>query len=314
MNTATSALIQRACGSVIASLALCAGAWSGPVQERVAAQHSLRVCIWPDYYGITFRDPRTQQLTGIDIDLSAELGKDLKVKVDYVDSSFTAIAQDLRTDRCDVGMFAIGMLPQRMTHLRFTQPYLSSDIYGITTQSNAVIRKWSDIDQPGVLVAVQAGSFMEPVMGERLKHAKLVRISPPAMREQELESGRVDVFMTDYPYSRRLLDSADWARLVSPPQPVYVLPYAYAVKPGDDAWHKTLDDFVGNGDVLDEFVAIRIRRAIFHLGLYAGNSEIVRLVALIAAIDVDLVVIVGIDLRRRKVVENFVLLRFEFFA
>ncbi len=237
-------LIQRVCGSILASLVLCGAASAGPVQDRVSTRQTVRVCIWPDYYGITFRNPRTQQLTGIDIDLSAELGTDLKVKVDYVESSFTSIAQDLRADRCDVGMFAIGMLPQRLAHMRFTQPYLSSDIYGITTQSNAVIKQWSDIDQPGVLVAVQADTFMEPVMGERLKHAKLVRISPPATREQELESGRVDVFLSDYPYSRRLLDNADWARLVSPPKPVYVLPYAYAVKPGDDAWHKTLDDFV----------------------------------------------------------------------
>jgi cyclohexadienyl dehydratase len=42
--------------------------------------------------------------------------------------------------------------------------------------------------------------------------------------------------MTDYPYSRRLLDNADWATLVAPPKPFHVLPYAYAVKPGDDAW------------------------------------------------------------------------------
>jgi ABC-type amino acid transport substrate-binding protein len=50
--------------------------------------------------------------------------------------------------------------------------------------------------------------------------------------------------MTDYPYSRRLLDNADWARLVAPPTPFHVLPYAYAVKPGDDAWAQQVDDFV----------------------------------------------------------------------
>ncbi len=237
-------ILRIAFTSALASLMLCAAAVAGPAQERVSARHTVRVCIWPDYYGITFRNPRTQQLTGIDIDLSAELGKDLKAKVEYVESSFATLVEDLRADRCDVGMFAIGMLPQRMAHLKFTQPYMSSDIYGITTKSNAVIKQWTDIDQPGVLVAVQAGTFMEPVMGERLKHAKLVRVSPPATRERELEGGRVDVFMTDFPYSRRLLDNADWARLVSPPKPVFVLPYAYAVKPGDDAWLKTVDDFV----------------------------------------------------------------------
>lgn len=244
MKTTMHSLIQLACGSALASLVFCGAAWAGPVQDRVSSRKAVRVCIWPDYYGVTFRNPLTQQLTGIDVDLSAELGSDLKVKVEYVESSFTSIAEDLRADRCDVGMFAIGMLPQRMAHMRFTQPYLNSDIYGITTQSNTVIKQWGDIDQPGVLVAVQAGTFMEPVMGERLKHAKLVRIKPPATREQELESGRVDVFLSDYPYSRRLLDNADWARIVAPPKPIYILPYAYAVKHGDDAWHKTMDDFV----------------------------------------------------------------------
>ena len=57
------------------ALALAApAAHAGPVLDRVQGRRSVRVCIWPDYYGVTFRNPRTQQLGGIDIDLSAELG------------------------------------------------------------------------------------------------------------------------------------------------------------------------------------------------------------------------------------------------
>ena len=66
----------------------------------------------------------------------------------------------------------------------------------------------------------------------------------PMTREAELEAGRIDVFMTDYPYSRRLLDNADWARLVTPTRTFHVLPYAYAVKPGDDEWLAQVNDFV----------------------------------------------------------------------
>ena len=228
----------------VLGLASVAPVHAGGILDKVMAERTVRVCIWPDYYGITYRDPRTQQLGGIDIELSTELGKDLRARVQYVDSSFPTLIDDLQADRCDVAMFAVGMQPRRMAALKFTRPYLKSDIYGVTTRSNPVIREWADIDQPGVAVAVQAGTFMEPVMAGRLKHAKLVRIAPPATRERELESGRVDVFMTDYPYSRRLLDNADWARLVESPGPVFELPYAYAVKPGDDAWLQAVDDFV----------------------------------------------------------------------
>ena len=140
--------------------------------------------------------------------------------------------------------FAIGMLPQRLERLRFTRPYLRSDIYGVTTKGNRVVRGWDDIDKPGVQVGVQAGTFMEPVMTQSLKQARLVVVAPPTTRERELESGRIDVYMSDYPYTRRLLDNADWAELIRPPKPFHVLPYAYAVKPGDDAWLQTMEKFV----------------------------------------------------------------------
>ncbi len=219
-------------------------AWAGGVLERVKASATLRACIWPAYYGVTFRNPRNQQLKGIDIDLSAEFARELGFKLVYVDSSFATLTGDLLGNRCDVAMFAVGVTPERQQQLRFTQPYLQSDIYGVTTRSSRIIRTWDDIDQPGVQVGVQAATFMEPVMAQVLKHAALVVIRSPQTREEELEAGRVDVFMTDYPYSRRLLDNADWARLVAPARPFHPIPYAYAVKPGDDAWWQMVEQFV----------------------------------------------------------------------
>ena len=230
--------------TALLSLAAATPALAGAVLDRVTSSASLRVCIWPDYYGVTFRNPRTQQLGGIDVDLSQEFGKDLAATVTHIDSSFPKLIEDLLTDRCDIAMFAIGVLPSRQLALKFSQPYLQSDIYGVTTRSNRIIKSWTDIDKPGVQVAVQAGTFMEPVMAAGLKNAKMIVVRPPQTREQELEAGRVDVFMTDYPYSRRLLDNADWAKLIAPPTPYHVLPYAYAVKPGDDAWLKRVDEFV----------------------------------------------------------------------
>jgi cyclohexadienyl dehydratase len=241
MNTIP--LIRTSLASIGLALGA-AAAQAGPVLDRVKAAQSVRVCIWPDYYGVTFRNPRTQQLTGIDVDLSAEFGRDLKAKIEYVETSFPKLVDDLKADRCDIAMFAVAVLPARAAQLAFSKPYLQSDIYGITTKSNRVVREWADIDKPGVQVAVQAGTFMEPVMADALKQATMVVVKPPATRERELESGRVDVFMTDFPYSRRLLDNADWATLVSPPRPFHVLPYAYAVKQGDEAWLAQVDEFV----------------------------------------------------------------------
>jgi cyclohexadienyl dehydratase len=230
--------------AAVACAASALPARAGAVSERVKSSETVRVCIWPDYFGVSHRNPNTHQLEGVDIDLSAELGRDLRAKVQYVDSSFATLIEDVTADRCDVAMFAVGMLPQRMQHLKFSRPYMQSDIYAITTKSSRTVRQWADIDKPGVLVGVQGGTFMEPVMKASLAQADMVVVKPPATRERELEAGRIDVFMTDFPYSRRLLSSADWARLIAPPTPFNVLPYGYAVKPGDDAWLATIDAFV----------------------------------------------------------------------
>ncbi len=214
--------------------------------ERVQAAKVVRVCIWPDYYGITYRNPKTQELTGIDIDLAHELGKDLGVAVKFIDSSFAKLIDDVTQDHCDVAMFAIGITPSRAQKLRFTQPHLASDIYGITTKRNKRIKSWVDIDKPGSVVAVAKGTLHEPVMKEVLKQAQLVALDTPFAREQEVQSGRADVFITDYPYIQRFLANADWARLVSPPSNYHVTPYAYAMLPGDDVWHARLERFVSD--------------------------------------------------------------------
>jgi ABC-type amino acid transport substrate-binding protein len=219
---------------------------AGDVWKRIQASQTVRVCIWPNYYSITYRSPRDQKLTGIDIDLSAALAKDLKVTLSYVDSSFVNLISDLQSDVCDVAMFGVGVTPQRQSELAFSNPYLRSGIYGVTTRSNRRIQDWDDIDQPGILVGVQAGTFMEPVMASALQRAELVRIKSPQTREQELEAGRIDIFMTDYPYSRRILSSADWARLVVPRQPFNEVNYGYAIKKGDDAWLNRLNRFVAD--------------------------------------------------------------------
>ncbi|MBL8490162.1 MAG: transporter substrate-binding domain-containing protein, partial [Rhodocyclaceae bacterium] len=116
----------------------------------------------------------------------------------------------------------------------------------VASKSNRRIRDWGDIDTPETVVAVAKGTLHEPVMRERLKSARLLVLDTPFAREQAVESGRADVFMTDYPYSQRFLSGADWARLLAPPSVFHVTPYAYAMKPGDDLWYARIERFMSD--------------------------------------------------------------------
>jgi cyclohexadienyl dehydratase len=217
---------------------------SGNRLERVLAANELRVCIWPDYYSMSYRNPRTMELRGIDIDLSADFARELGVKVRYIDSSFARLIENLVGDRCDIAMHGVGITPARQEQLAFTQAYLRSDIYAIAPRSSTTVQSWADLDQPGRVIAVQAGTVMEPVMGKALRHARLLVVRPPMTRENEVEAGRADAFMTDYPYSRRMLDQTDWARLVSPPQRFHTTDYAWALALGDDSLRARADAYL----------------------------------------------------------------------
>jgi ABC-type amino acid transport substrate-binding protein len=211
---------------------------------RVRSTGQLRVCIWPDFYGVTFRNPHTQTLSGVDIELSQSFAQDLGVRVEYVNSSFYSIVADLISERCDVGMFAIGTRSQRANALAFSQPYMQSRVYALTNKSQRQIQSWQDIDQNGVVVGVQESTFLADLMRDTLVYATLFAVHPPSNREKELQSGRIDVFISDYPNSRRLLDRNDSFRLIEPDPSSVSLPYAYAVKPGDAQWLDRINQFV----------------------------------------------------------------------
>lgn len=221
--------------------------FSSPSHDRLATiitNQKIRVCIWTEYYGISYLDPRTQKLIGIDSDLALELAKDLKVDLEYVQSSFPTFVQDLKDNKCDIAMFAIGNTESRVKQIRFTTPHLSSDVYAITTKTNRKINSWNDIDKKNVIVAVGKDTYHEPLMKERLKNAQLLITKDFHTRSHEVISGRADVFMTDYPYAKKMIAETDWAKLISPKTDYHKTTYAWAMNYGDDKFYHRIEEFI----------------------------------------------------------------------
>ena len=214
--------------------------------DKIIESNKLKVCIWPGYYGISYLDQRTQKLIGIDSDLAQELAKDLKVNLEFIPSSFATLINDVKNNKCDIAMFAIGNTKSRRAKMRFTTPHLASDIYAITTKTNKKINNWKDIDKKGIVVAVAKGTYHEPVMKEKLKHAKLLVVNSYKAREQEVKAGRADVFMTDYPFGKRMLATTNWAKLIIPNTTYHMTPYAWAMSYGDDKFHARVEQFISD--------------------------------------------------------------------
>ena len=207
--------------------------------NEITRSKKLRVCQFPLYYSISFRNPKTGVIEGIDADLAKDLGAQLEI----VESSFGTFIADLQANKCDIGMFALGASLQRAQAVEFSKPYLITNVYAVT-RKDGPIKSWEDVDKPGIKAAVTLGSYIEPFMKGYLKKAELISVAPPNTREGELVAGRVDVIMTDFPTAVKVTDEFDWAKSIEPPEKLAVTPYAYAVPQGDQVWLNFINLFI----------------------------------------------------------------------
>jgi cyclohexadienyl dehydratase len=232
--------------ALLATCVLVTPAVSQQLQSRlfeVTKSKTLRVCQYPLYYSISFRNPKSGEIVGIDADLAKELAKELDAKLEIVESSFGTFIADLQANKCEIGMFGVGASLKRAQAVEFSKPYLVTNIYGVTRKDSS-IKSWADVDKPGVKAAVSLGSFIEPFMKNYLKNAEVVSVAPPNTREAELVARRVDIIMTDFPTAIKVTDEFDWAVTILPNEKLAITPYAYVVPQGDQIWLNFINLFV----------------------------------------------------------------------
>lgn len=210
---------------------------------EVTKSKKLRVCQFPLYYSISFRNPKSGKIEGIDADLAEELAKELDAKLEIVESSFASFIADLQAGKCEIGMFGVGATLKRAQAVEFSHPYLVTNIYAVT-RKDSKIKKWEDVDQKGVKAAVSLGSYIEPFMKNYLKNAEVMSVAPPNTREAELVAQRADVIITDFPTAIKVTDEFDWATYILPNEKLAVTPYAYVVPQGDQIWLNFINLFV----------------------------------------------------------------------
>jgi cyclohexadienyl dehydratase len=237
---------------ILGALALAATlATSGPAEAQqtqsrlfeVTKSKKLRVCQFPLYYSISFRNPKTGEIDGIDADLAKELAKELDAKLEIVETSFGTFIADLQAGKCEIGMFGVGATLKRAQAVEFSKPYLITNIY-VVTRKDGTVKKWEDLDKKGVKAAASLGSYIEVFMKGYLKNAEIISIAPPNTREAELVAGRVDAILTDFPTAIKVTDEFDWAVYLLPDEKLAITPYAYVVPQGDQIWLNYINLFV----------------------------------------------------------------------
>ena len=173
----------------------CAGVQTAPTQEERQAltpTGKLRVGILTGNPMHTIKDPATGELKGTAIDIGKELARRIGVPFEIV--SYTSIASvigSVNSNHWDVVFF--GMNPTTMKLLDFSAPYMEAEASYLVRPGSS-ISALSDVDRPGIRIAVPSKGGADVFLTRTLKNATLVRVSTINDGLEALKSGNADAF------------------------------------------------------------------------------------------------------------------------
>jgi len=199
MQTATSKLssARRAllAGAGLLALGLALPAHAADLLDTIKTRGTLRIALEGTYPPFNFKDQKTGQLSGYDVDVARLIAARLGVKPEFVTTEWSAILAGLGAGRYDAIVSQVGINAKRQQAFDFSQPYTYSSPQLIVRKNER--NNYAKLDDlKGKKLGVGQGSVFEQqaraVPGIEVK-------SYPAAPEnlQDLAFGRIDAALND---------------------------------------------------------------------------------------------------------------------
>jgi His/Glu/Gln/Arg/opine family amino acid ABC transporter permease subunit len=153
----------------------------------------VRVGTEGTYPPFTYKDPRTNQLTGYDIEVIQGVAKEAGWTLKFVQSDFDAIFPALDAKRIDVIANQVTINPERQARYLFSTPYTYSHGVIVVSSDNKDIKTLADLK--GKTAAESETSNWAGVA--RDAGAKVQSVEGFAQAAALLKQGRVDVIVND---------------------------------------------------------------------------------------------------------------------
>ena len=168
--------------------------------DRIAAirmRGTLRVATTGDYAPFSYvSDDGTR--TGVDVTLAGALAETLGVGIEWIETSWPTLLEDLRADRFDIAMSGISRTTTRALEGILSDPYhVGGKTAVIRCTDRARFAEFASMDAPGVRAVVNPGGTNEAFARTHLEHASLRLHADNRTVFKEIADGRADVMFTD---------------------------------------------------------------------------------------------------------------------
>ena len=185
------------------------GYWQG-VQKAGALRCGAAVA--PPY---VMRDPASGEYSGFYADLCRELAEVLKVKPQFVDTTWDNIVAGLQAGKWDVSL-ALNRTPARAMAVQFSVPAMEYQISLAYNKNNPKVpqgaKSVADIDKEGVTLAVMSGTAQDKAVSAAVKKATILRLPGNDETRLAVVSKRADI----------LVDASDTNLLFTQSNPEWV--------------------------------------------------------------------------------------------
>jgi polar amino acid transport system substrate-binding protein len=121
------------------TLTACGGSSTPAASEsgvKLINSGKLTVCSDIPYEPFEFQ--KDGKNVGFDMDIAAEVAKDVKAELNVVDSSFEAIETGTALTQCDVSISSISITDTRKAVMDFSSPYLNDDLTLVATEASGI--------------------------------------------------------------------------------------------------------------------------------------------------------------------------------
>jgi polar amino acid transport system substrate-binding protein len=218
----------------------------GKAYERVMRTNTLR-CGYILAPLIFTQDPNTGEMGGIYKESTDVLAKKLDLKVEWMETNFGTVVQDLIDGKIDAHCGGIWPSPARAKQLLFSQPHSFSS-YGVFVRADDHRfdeKPLEQLNDPSVKILTLDGDMSAIIYKSQFSKASNISLPQNSEVSQMLEhvlTKKADMTFIDIATaSEFLLKNPNSIRELYPNKPLRLLPIAYAVAKGEQQLMEMLD-------------------------------------------------------------------------